>query len=63
MTTFKSEQEDWIQYQSEEHSLEDYLQKFDIKLTREKIVGDVKLAMVKSYLYDMADRMNYTVIE
>jgi hypothetical protein len=62
MTTFKSEQEDWMQFQSEEHSLEDYLQKFDIKLTREKIVGDVKLAMVKTYLQDVASRMNYEVI-
>lgn len=62
MTTFKSENDDWLQFQQEEHSLEEYIQKFDIKLTREEIYGDVKLTMVKSYLQDIATRLNYEVI-
>jgi hypothetical protein len=60
--TFKSEKEDWEQFAEEEHSLEEYLQKFDAKLTRENITGKVKEIMVVSYLQDIADRMNYKVI-
>jgi hypothetical protein len=62
MTTFNSENADWDSWAKEEHSLEEYLQKFDIKLTREKIEGKVKQIMVTSYLQDIATRMNYEVI-
>lgn len=48
----------WVEFFEEEYLLEDYLQKFDARLTREKIEGKVKEIMVKSYMSDLANQMN-----
>jgi hypothetical protein len=63
LATFKSEHDDWQQFMQEEHSMEEYIQKFDIKLTREDIFGIAKQALMIEYIKDLAIIMNYKVIE
>jgi hypothetical protein len=62
MLSYKSEAEDWNAYMQEEHSLEDYIEKFNLKLTRESILGKTKEIMLKSYIADIGSRMGYKVI-
>jgi len=62
MISYKSEKEDWSAYMQDEHSLEEYIEKFNIKLTREEIIGKTKEIMLKSYIADIGSRMGYKVI-
>lgn len=62
MLSYKSEAEDWNAFMEEEHSLEDYIEKFNLKLTREQIIGKTKEIMLKSYISDIGSRMGYKVI-
>jgi hypothetical protein len=52
----------WKEFQEEEHSLEDYIEKFNLKLTREHIIGKTKEIMLKSYIADIGSMMGYKVI-
>ena len=62
MISYKSEVEDWSAWAFDEHSLEDYIEKFNLKLTREQIIGKTKEIMMKSYIADIGSRMGYKVI-
>jgi hypothetical protein len=55
MTTFKTEQADWNSWMQEEHNLDEYREKFGIKMTRENICDTVKSIMMKSYLLDLSE--------
>jgi hypothetical protein len=52
----------WCEFMSEERSLEDYIEKFNIKLTRENIIGKTKEILLKNYIADIGSRMGYKVI-
>jgi hypothetical protein len=62
MISYKSKAEDWNEWAKEEHSLEDYIEKFNIKLTREHIIGRTKEILLKSYIADIGSKMGYKVI-
>ena len=62
MLSYKSEAEDWNAWMQKEHSLENYIEKFNLKLTREQIIGKTKEIMLKSYIVDIGSRMGYKVI-
>jgi hypothetical protein len=53
MRSYKNENADWSSYMKEEHSLEEYLEKFNCKLTREGITNQVKDIMLESYKADL----------
>lgn len=62
MISYKSEKEDWDSYMQDEHSLDEYIEKFNSKLTREEICGEVKVILIKEYLTDIGSQMGYKVI-
>lgn len=62
MVSYKTEAEDWNEFMNEEHSLEDYIEKFNLKLTRENILGKTKEIMLKQYIVDISSRMDYKAI-
>jgi hypothetical protein len=52
----------WKEFQEEEHTLEEYIEKFNLKLTRENILGKTKEIMLKQYISDIGSKMGYRVI-
>jgi len=52
----------WSEFMESERSLDEYLEKFNTKLTREQIIGKTKEIMLKSYIADIGSRMGYKVI-
>jgi hypothetical protein len=62
MISYKTEVEDWAAFAEDEHGLEDYIEKFNLKLTRENIIGKTKEIMLKSYISDIGSKMGYKVI-
>jgi hypothetical protein len=52
----------WDEFMQEEHLLEEYIEKFNLKLTRENILGKTKEIMLKQYISDIGSRMGYRVI-
>lgn len=55
MTTFKNENSDWMQFAQEEHTLDEYLEKFGVSIKRENILNKVKTIIVKSDLLDLSE--------
>jgi hypothetical protein len=62
MVSYKSEAEDWRELMNEERSLEDYIEKFNLKLDKEQIIGTVKQILLTEYINDIGSRMGYKVI-
>jgi hypothetical protein len=62
MVSYKNEVEDWSAFAEDEHSLEQYIEKFTIRLNREQIPSKVKEIMLREYIKDVGQNMGYKVI-
>lgn len=48
----------WNEFMTEERSLDEYIEKFNLRLTKEQILGDVRDIMMKSYIADIGSQMH-----